>query len=260
MHRALILAALWTAPIAAEPLARGPASRAERPAPAEVVHIKTSDGQTLEASYRKPEKPQSPAVVLVHDAGADRRQLDPIGERLHKAGFGVLEVDLRGHGGSKAGKLDWNQHSPEEQKAAWAFGIHDVDAAADWLLEQPNVQKTNLSLVGYGSGCALIARHAKNDENVRCMALLAPKPEDYGFDVRSDIKTLEGLPTYVVAANKNDETERMVQEANSNAGGDPYITIWFSAPKIPTPIEDKNMPKKVATWITEVATPKKGRG
>lgn len=271
MRRALVLAALSAAPITAAPSFAGPLAPVPSVRPgslssigggrveAEIVKIKTADDQTLEASFFKPEKPQSPAVVLVHDAGADRSQLLAIAERLHKQKFGVLAIDLRGHGGSKSAKFDWAQMSAEEQKATWSYGVRDIDAASDWLLEQPNIQKTKLVLVGYGSGCALIARHAKNDEKVACLVLFLPKPEDYGFDVKADIQTLEGLPTCVVAM-KNDEAERMVIAANLQAGDNPPIQLMASTPKNASLLlDDKKIQANVASWIGDVTAPKKGQ-
>ena len=60
-------------------------------------------------------------ALLVHDAGASRTQLEPVADRLSKQGFGVLTLDLRGHGGSKTAKLDWEKLSEADKKSAWAF-------------------------------------------------------------------------------------------------------------------------------------------
>ncbi len=252
MQRVLILAACLAAPIEARTLPAGP----EKNRAIEIVQIKTGDGQTIEGSFFKPPPEGAPAVLLVHDAGGDRGQVEPFAERLQKQGFGVLSIDLRGHGGSKSAKLDWAKLSDNDKKTTWTYGLRDVEAAAHWILEQPGIQSTRLSLVGYGSGCALVARHAKSDENVVCMVLLAPRPEDYGFDVKADIQNLEGLDTFVVAT-KNDVTERMVQEANALAGGNPYIELFFAQPKS-TLLDDKKLPSKVSTWVADKALPKKG--
>jgi len=256
MHRALVQAALLlVAPIVLPALA---APLAALPAGSDVVEIKTGDNQTLSGAFYKPTGGRSPGVLLVHDAGASRAQLDPLAERLVKQGFGVLAIDLRAHGASKSSKLDWEKLSENERKATWSFAPRDLDAAAGWLLAQPSIHSTNLSLVAYGAGCALAVRHAKNDENVVCMALLSPNPEDYGFDVRSDIQMLEGLPTYVVTS-KDAEAERMAQEANASSGN-PYVELFISPPKVATPLEDKAMPTRVAKWLADKAMPKKGRG
>jgi len=223
----------------------------------EVVSLRTDDEQTLEASFYRPATGHAQAVLLVHDAGASRVQLEPLAEKLSKQGFGVMTLDLRGHGASKTAKLDWDKLSDADKKSTWSATPKDLDAAAKWLLAQPTIQSTSLSLVGYGAGCALAVRHAKSDENVVCMALLAPNAEAYGFNVRADIQTLEGLPTFVVTA-KDGDAERMALEANASSGN-PYVELFISPPKLGTPLDDKSLPAKVAKWLADKAMPKKGQ-
>ena len=123
-------------------------------------------------------------------------------------------------------------------------------------LDQPTIDSTSLSLVAYGSGCSIAVRHAKSDENVVCMALLAPNSGDYGFDVGADIQTLAGLPTFVVAA-KDGDAERIALDANASSGS-PYVEILVSPPKLTTPLDDKALPAKVSKWLADKAMPKKG--
>jgi len=235
-------------------LAKSSAGRGLSPDP---VQIKTDDGQELQGSFYKPVKSGTPGVVLVHDAGADRTQLETIAERLYKEGFGVLTIDLRGHGGSKTSKLDWAKLSENERKETWNAAAHDVSAAAAWVLDQPNIHSTSLSLVAVGAGCTLAVRHAKSDENVVCMALLGPDPDDYGFDLRSDIQMLEGMPTYVVTS--KDDVARIATDANAATSGNPYVDLLKSPPKLASPLEDKKLPNTVAKWMAEKAMPKRGR-
>lgn len=269
MRRALVLVALSTPILAngpsalraswrATPIASSlPASmRGGRVVP-ETVAFKTTDGEALQGSFYRPGM-IAPGVILVHDAGGSRTQLDPLADRLSKQGFGVLTLDLRGHGASKTAKLDWDKLSESERKSTWTLAPKDLDAAAKWLLEQPAITSTSLALIGYGAGCALAVRHAKGDENVVCMVLLAPNAADYGFDVRADIQTLVGLPTFV-ATSKDAEAEKMALEANAFSGN-PYLEIFLSPPKVAGPLEDKNLPGKLLKWVSDKAMPKKGRG
>lgn len=269
MRRVLILAAALAAPIVtpgspalaasagALPArvhhARQPAMGGRAP---EIVQIKTEDGQTLQGSFYKPAS-AAPGVLLVHDAGGNRAQLDPLADRLCKQGFGVLTFDVRGHGGSKSPKVDWEKLSDGDKKSTWALAPKDLDAAAEWLLQQPMIDSTSLALVGYGAGCALAVRHAKGDENVVCMVLLAPNAKDYGFDVRADIETLGGgVPTFIATA-KDHEGERMALACNAGSGK-PYLDIVITPAKVSSPLEDKNLPGKVLKWVSEKALPKRG--
>ncbi len=259
MQRALILAGLWAAPIIAtesatvetaqiSPLAGGVQS----------VEIQTSDEMKLAATFYEPRKKErSPAVLLVHDAGGNRDQLQGIAESLQKRGFGVLAVDLRGHGESKSDKVDWQELDEKGQASLWQLAPRDISAAADWLLEQELVHSTNLSMVGFQAGCALAARHAEQDENVISMVLLSPRKQDFGFDVEQTILNVNGLPTYVVDK-KNPEVERMVTEANA-MGSSEWITFDTVNSKKTTVLDDRKTASRVSKWLAEIALPKKGR-
>ena len=270
MQRALVLVALVATPITARHIpASGPApapsaSRGTcapaRPAgtvKAQPIELETSDGLTLSGSFYEPKR-RSPAAVLVHDAGADREELAAIATRLHKQGFGVLTFDLRGHGESKCAKADWETFDETARKKLWAQGMRDVRAAADWILDQKSIHSTSLSLVGHGSGCALVTRHAKEDENVISLTLLGPKEEDMGFDVRGDLEVLNGLPTCVVTRRK-DGAQKMVEEANALAGDHPYIELLLATPKAANVLDDRKIPNRISSWMKDIAKPKKGR-
>ena len=224
----------------------------------ETVSIRTEDDLTLAGTFYLPRKGRAPAVVLVHDAGADQSQLTEIAERLQKLGFGVLALDLRGHGSSKSDGIDWETMDDEARSSLWQRAPRDIEAASEWILGRSEIHSTNLSLVGYRAGCALVVRHAERDENVMCMALLSPRASERGFDVEGTLQSVGGLPTCVVDL-RNDETERLVTEANSRTRK-PYIEHLIVAPKEESVLADKSTPSKVAKWINETAAPKKGRG
>lgn len=266
MHRVLILAALCTAPI--EPSA-APAHAPRTLPPAalgaqsvEQVTLQTSDGLDLVGDWYAPAKQAelAPGALLVHDAGASRDQLAALADRLQKSGFGVLTIDLRGHGASVTEGSHWDSMTEDERSSLWALATRDVEAASRWLLSRNGVHSTNLSLIGIGSGCALAVRHAKRDENVRCVALLAPRSKDFGFDVAADLLKIEGLPTLVLAPRDQfqADTERMVTEANSDAA--PYVELVVAAPKVTSILDDRKVPSKVSSWVKGFAMPKKGRG
>jgi len=266
MQRAWILVALLTAPIgraAALPARLAPAARAARATlgtpTAEPVEIRTEDGLLLKGTARAPKAGGGPApgALLIHDSGGDSAQLADIAERLVKGGFFVLSVDLRGHGASKTADLDWEKLDAEGRKSLWAFAPRDVEAAASWMRGQGGVHRTNLNLVGYGSGCSLAVRHAARDENVRNVALIDPKPQEFGFDVASEILEIEGTPTYVVATKRTrSETEQMVKTANADFE---YVTIDFASPKSDTALDDKRVAASLVRWLKEQAFPQRGR-
>ncbi len=72
----------------------------------------------------------STAIILLHGAGASREAVRPYAELLAWHGFGVLALDLRGHGesGGSTNRLGWQ-------------GTRDVGAAVAFLEERPGGRK-----------------------------------------------------------------------------------------------------------------------
>jgi dienelactone hydrolase len=228
--------------------------------PCQSVGFKTSDELSIRADFypARANGQLAPAAILIHDAGGTRAQLGDLASRMQRQGFAVLALDLRGHGDSGGRATDWRELDDAGRKTLWAFATRDVEAAAQWMRGQKGIHTTNLSMIGVGAGCALAVRHAARDENVRCVALLAPNPADYGYDVAAELFDLEGLPTLVMTPRgASNETERMVENANAKNGGTPYIEVEFSGSKVETVLQDKRMPTVVAKWLKDRATPQR---
>ncbi|MGH7214175.1 MAG: alpha/beta hydrolase [Tepidisphaeraceae bacterium] len=116
-----------------------------------------------------------PAVVLVHDFGAARQQMLPLVAPLHRAGYVVLVVGLRGAGtGDVAGQT---------------FGLNealDVRAAVEMLRRRPFVDSNKVALLGVGTGATASLLAAKGDHNsggVGIAALVLEQPVDHGDQV-----------------------------------------------------------------------------
>jgi alpha-beta hydrolase superfamily lysophospholipase len=73
------------------------------------VRIEASDGLALIGDYYAPpeaEKAGAPAVLLLHQLSSTRRAWAELVPLLSEAGYGVLAVDMRGHGATR-GSQDW---------------------------------------------------------------------------------------------------------------------------------------------------------
>ncbi len=101
--------AVWPARAAAEPLPEGFAA----------ARIETGEGRTLAAWYRPAEN--GVAIVVLHGAGGTRASAREHAEFLAASGYGVLAIDLRGHGESvgKTNRLGWQ--GTADVRAAVAF-------------------------------------------------------------------------------------------------------------------------------------------
>ena len=94
----------------------------------EAVTPSASDGVQLKAWYRRPTN--GAVIILLHGAGGTRNAMRPYAELLVRHGYGVLSVDLRGHGESEG----------QTNRLGWE-GTRDVGAAVSFLAEQPEVQR-----------------------------------------------------------------------------------------------------------------------
>lgn len=124
------------------------ASRAQQssPPPPQVVDLKSADGALLKATYFSAANP-GPGVLLFHQSNRSRSSWDDVARQLAAVGINTLEVDNRAHGES-GGKDDFwsnrNQNEATQQQQA------DLEAAFQFLVSQPGVQRDVIGLGGAG--------------------------------------------------------------------------------------------------------------
>lgn len=227
----------------------------------EPIEYKTRDKHVVHAEFYAPRKKgRAPAVLLVHDAGSDARQLAGVAENLQRKGFAVLVPDLRGHGESVTPDWDWTKLENEEDKAqAWTFTMRDLESSTDWLREQDSVHNSNLSVVGIGAGSVLAARYAARDENARAVALIAPEPEAFGFNMLQDIIELGGLPVMIMATDKAEQEAVRISNASAKANdGFEYVVYQRLNPKDEGDVlSDRRLNSELFKFLAEQAMPER---
>lgn len=100
--------------------------------------------------------------MLVHGSGADRRQLATLVPSLVGEGFGVLAIDLPGHGES-AGRVTYGRSERDALKAA-----------VDYVGLQPDVDPERIGALGLSVGAAILAVAAAEDPRIRAIVLVSP--------------------------------------------------------------------------------------
>jgi pimeloyl-ACP methyl ester carboxylesterase len=151
-----------------------------------IKDLTTSDGVYLTARYWTPAKPgrDTPAVILLHMRGRTQSDWYPFAAFLRDLDCAVVTFDFRGHGESRAVDRDVYQSPKElaekgrqrrrrttqapaaerrragqlgekiEQKVEFVSGrdiryfLDDLDAIKEFLVEQNNAEKLNLSRMG----------------------------------------------------------------------------------------------------------------
>lgn len=91
------------------------------------VTLTTRDNVRLAAWYAEPEN--GSVIIVLHGAGSGRQNVRDHAVMLHDHGFGVLAVNLRGHGDSEGqtNRLGWN-------------GTSDISAAVDFLTARDEIE------------------------------------------------------------------------------------------------------------------------
>ena len=117
----------------------------------EVTIPSRTAGISLGAWWAAPKKPETRVVIVVHGKLSCRHGpavLLPAG-MLHKAGFGVLMIDLRNHGTSDRDNGNWARGTDEWQ---------DVLGGFDWLRAR-GIPAASIGLAGYsvGAGASVCA-------------------------------------------------------------------------------------------------------
>ncbi|HVP65952.1 MAG TPA: alpha/beta fold hydrolase [Anaeromyxobacteraceae bacterium] len=126
----------------------------------EDLALETEDGVVLRAWWRPGEL--DAAVVLAHGWGSNREQMLEQATALAQAGFGVLLLDLRGHGAS-GGRT--NAGDGEEL---------DVRAATDHLAARQGIRW--LGAVGYSLGGIAVGAQASGDPRIRAVVVEGAPP------------------------------------------------------------------------------------
>jgi dienelactone hydrolase len=118
--------------------------------------------------FRFPEPPGAgngpPAVLLVHGYSSDRVAMGILARRLAGAGYGVLAIDVRGHGTNPRGFA-------QDPEGANLF--EDLSAAADWLRASSWVDGTRLAVMGHSMGAGAALRFAERDVGVDAAVMIS---------------------------------------------------------------------------------------
>ncbi len=227
----------------------------------EVVELIAEDKVVLAATFFAPrdEKGRSPAAVLIHGADADRSQLEKVGSYLQKKGFGVIALDLRGHGASTASCTPWDDQDLGTREKSWAFAMRDLKAATNFLRQRSDIHTSNLTMVGFGAGYNLAAQQGVRDENVRAVVLVNPAGNEFGFNLLADMEDMAGLPTLLVVSKDERKGAERMQTAVHSTAGEAFVDISVLKSKTERLLSDRSLNSKLSGWLKDTVMPKRSR-
>ena len=134
------------------------------------VDIVAPDGAKLRATFFAAGKP-GPGVLLLHMCNTVRKSWEPVAKELSEKGINALTIDNRGFGESGGPRFEGaSQDVLKQLNEKWPG---DFDAAYDFLVAQPGVDKTRIVVGGGSCGVNNALTLAEHHPDVKTLVLLA---------------------------------------------------------------------------------------
>jgi dienelactone hydrolase len=227
------------------------AAFAQSPPAAREITLKAADGTPLKATYYAAPGP-GPAVLLLHMCNTTRRSWDPLAPQLAAAGIHALSLDYRGFGESGGDRFD--AVTPQEAQTAvnqkWPG---DIDAAYEFLLSQPGVDRTRVGAAGGSCGVNQAVRLAQRHPEVRSLVLLAGPLDADGL---AFLGRTSWLPIFAAAAADDQydaNAPQLMQWIQAMSGNPRNKFSGFKDGKHGTEIfgPHPELPKQIVAWYAD---------
>ncbi|MBI3289750.1 MAG: alpha/beta fold hydrolase [Elusimicrobia bacterium] len=145
--------------------------------PGSPAELKTVDGWALKAVFA-PGTPGKTTFILLHGTGQRKEDWKRLAFPLNRAGYGVMAVDLRGHGESRttpAGEaITWKKlRATTRADNDYVDMSRDAEAAVAWLAGQ-GVPEDSIGLIGAEVGGSVALRYAATHPKVPLVVMLSP--------------------------------------------------------------------------------------
>jgi dienelactone hydrolase len=159
------------------------------------IDLTAADGTRLKATYFAAGKP-GPGVVLLHMCNSERKAWTSLGGTLAKQGIHAIALDYRGYGDS--GGIPFADLSQaERQRISQQHWPGDIDAAFEFLVSQPGVDRTRVGAAGGSCGVDNAIQLARRHPEVKTLVLLAGGTNAAGEQF---LAQSPWLPTFAAAA------------------------------------------------------------
>src|SRR5579872_5059066 len=155
---------------------------AQAPSPKD-VDLAAPDGTKLRATFFPASKP-GPGVLLLHMCNTTRKSWEPVALGLSKAGINALTIDNRGFGESGGPRFEGG--TPEVRQQLNQKWPADFEAAYQFLVSQPGVDKTRIAFGGGSCGVGNAVKLAESHPDVKTLVLLAGTTDVKGINFIAD--------------------------------------------------------------------------
>lgn len=212
------------------------------------VSFAAADGVRIAADFYAPpvaDRGPAPMVILLHDAGAQRKSWEPLLPALHEAGFAVLALDLRGHGESAG--TDSRERAARGDPELFRGMQADLRGAYDWLAAQAGLDRARFALVGAGTGAGVAIQYAAKDRSVDAVACLSPGLSDHGLDVAGDMHQITGRRILLLAAQDDRDAPYTLQQRGT--GVEVRLCRGTTAHGTALLTADNGLPRELARFL-----------
>jgi pimeloyl-ACP methyl ester carboxylesterase len=154
------------------------------------VELQAADGVILRGAYYQAVDASAPvpALLILHSSHENRTVWHGFAKSAQALGYGVLAMDLRGHGKSEGVQT----FTPELDK--------DIDLAMLWLLNHPSVDGNRVGILGSSVGASLSLRAGARFPWVRAIAMISPGRMLWEITIDEAILPYGDRPIMLVAA------------------------------------------------------------
>lgn len=214
----------------------------------EEARFLTVDGYELAGSYYQGKSGAS-AVLLLHQLGSDKGEMQGLAYELQGRGFNVLLYDARGHGQSvmKAGrKVTWKSFSDRDFEDM----ALDIDAAVWYLEGRTGQSATKLGIVGASIQSSTGLVYASRHDSVKALVMLSPGLDYRGIDTIGPMGLYSGRPLFMVASRGDERSAEAMDRLGFIAGGKAKVFLLDGkAHGVSMLGTFPGLPDKVANWL-----------
>ena len=143
------------------------------------IAFESADKVQIIGSFFASSRPNSPAILLLHQFQNDRHSFDDFAKRLQVKGFGILAIDGRGFGESVK-TTDGRNVAVSRSDDAVKGMKNDVAAAFEFLAKQQNVDPARIGIIGASYGSSLAIIYGAENRAVKSVVLLSPGINYFG--------------------------------------------------------------------------------
>jgi len=203
------------------------------------VSFTTEDGIKISANYW-PAK-GGKGIVLLHMLGRTKETWAGFPEKLNKAGFHVLAIDMRGHGQSEGG--DFRNFATQQ----WMDVLKDINAAKGFLIGK-GVGDGEVYLAGGSIGANLALSFAAQDSSIEKIVMLSP-----GLDYRG-VTTMPAMKKYtnsvfLAASSEDVQSFDGTKQLYASAKGTKEIKEYNNAGHGTNMLGKNNLDENIIAWL-----------